>query len=361
MANNGSITNGTLALNKTTAGKYRRLRYFHGMLLTERDFLEEQTYFRQKLKQSNRLHGSGVVWGLEIQERPMTDEEKENNTPVSEIIIKSGLALDCDGEEVYVCRDKVVDLADKITFLERQKEIKDICSPPGDAVKLYIGISYSECQAEPVQQYTSTCEDDPLRPEFSRVQEGYSVQILSEDELPECSCGPARKCQCGNHGNGQKCQEFSACCSDNHVVILGCVDIGAATGEDRDRIYDINAGKIWMGSERKMILAHLPTARWEDSKLSLYQKLGWKDISLVIGMEKEAARQKLYDMYDNQVIVKVVPWSTLVPADLGEQVKHAGQFVPPNRTISLITETTIGGRECVIFAMEDVSSSPRGG
>ncbi len=46
---------------------YKRTRYFHGMLLTERDFQEEQIYHQEKRRLLNRmLHGWGVVCGLGV-------------------------------------------------------------------------------------------------------------------------------------------------------------------------------------------------------------------------------------------------------------------------------------------------------
>src|SRR3954454_12953759 len=46
----------------------RRLRYFHGQMLSARDFQREQEYFREKLKLRMRcLLGYGVVCGLKIE------------------------------------------------------------------------------------------------------------------------------------------------------------------------------------------------------------------------------------------------------------------------------------------------------
>ncbi len=42
-----------------------RMNYFHGQLISERDLLTEQSYFRAKLRHANRcLHGYGVLCGL---------------------------------------------------------------------------------------------------------------------------------------------------------------------------------------------------------------------------------------------------------------------------------------------------------
>ena len=78
--------------------KFRRPLYFHGMLLDDADFRDEQEYHTQKRRLLNRmLHGSGVVCGLAL-------EKKDDKT----ITISCGLALDCSGCEIFVpCDFKV--------------------------------------------------------------------------------------------------------------------------------------------------------------------------------------------------------------------------------------------------------------
>src|SRR5262250_3897778 len=57
------------------APAFRRLRYFHGQMLTARDFQLEQEYFREKLKLRVRcLLGYGVVCGLFVEPVPCHDE-----------------------------------------------------------------------------------------------------------------------------------------------------------------------------------------------------------------------------------------------------------------------------------------------
>src|SRR3954449_3521029 len=61
---------------------FRRLRYFHGRLLTARDFQREQEYFREKLKLRMRcLLGYGVVCGLFVNPlRRRTRRTRRNTT-----------------------------------------------------------------------------------------------------------------------------------------------------------------------------------------------------------------------------------------------------------------------------------------
>ena len=70
---------------------FRRNRFFAGRLLTAADLEREQNYFRNKLKLHNSfLHGFGIVTGLEV------------SGSSSELHITSGLAIDCEGNEIVV-------------------------------------------------------------------------------------------------------------------------------------------------------------------------------------------------------------------------------------------------------------------
>src|SRR5262249_34317296 len=61
-------TDMTQTSTRFDAPDLRRLRYFHGQLLSARDFQREQEYFREKLKLRLRcLLGYGVVCGLHIE------------------------------------------------------------------------------------------------------------------------------------------------------------------------------------------------------------------------------------------------------------------------------------------------------
>ena len=79
---------------KDSYNNFKRARYFHGMLMTDRDFNEEQKYHIEKRKLHNRmLHGWGVVCGLKI---------TAFNPTRNSVIIEKGLALDCNGNEIFV-------------------------------------------------------------------------------------------------------------------------------------------------------------------------------------------------------------------------------------------------------------------
>src|SRR3982074_1302527 len=75
-------------------GESRRLeraRFFRGKQLTPEDLELQQQYFREKLKRHNRiLHGFGIVSGLKVTAKS------------GQIVVESGLALDCEGNEIVV-------------------------------------------------------------------------------------------------------------------------------------------------------------------------------------------------------------------------------------------------------------------
>src|SRR5690242_6030995 len=99
---------------------FRRLRYFHGQLLTARDFQREQEYFREKLKLRMRcLLGYGVVCGLFVEPAPPDDDKDKERKDRARVRITSGLGVDCEGNEVVVPGGCAIDLSDALHEDER--------------------------------------------------------------------------------------------------------------------------------------------------------------------------------------------------------------------------------------------------
>jgi hypothetical protein len=155
--------------------EFRRLRYFHGMLLDDKDFQAEQQYHAGKRRLLNRmLHGSGVVCGLDLKGK------KDGRW----IEITSGLALDCSGNEIWVPKKQHIDLSsllppkDKPKSAECKEEDND-----GDIKTYYIGIRYEEKPTNPVSVYlpSGSCEEKTC--ENSRYKEGFCIEIV--DCCPE--------------------------------------------------------------------------------------------------------------------------------------------------------------------------------
>ena len=160
--------------------EFRRLRYFHGMLLDEKDFREEQQYHANKRRLLNRmLHGSGVVCGLDLKGR----KGKKS------IQVTPGLALDCSGNEIWVPKDLKIDLTSLLPPKNNPKGPLD-CKPvdqDGNKKTYYIGIRYDERPTNPVSVYLPSGDCEERTCENSRWKEGYCVEIVEccfETEKP---------------------------------------------------------------------------------------------------------------------------------------------------------------------------------
>src|SRR5689334_7351008 len=82
-----------------------RNHYFTGKLLVERDFTDEQWFFREKIRlHHQRLHGTGVVCGLEIRQHP------NPNCQDRLVILLPGSAVDCCGHDILVAREETFDI-----------------------------------------------------------------------------------------------------------------------------------------------------------------------------------------------------------------------------------------------------------
>lgn len=159
--------------------KFKRVNYFHGMLMTVWDFKTEQRYHNEKRKLWNRkLHGWGVVCGLNVK---ATDPES------SKIVITPGMALDDQGNEIWVHEDYKVDLAgidlEKTTVLcpdasKKGKEPSTGMEGNEETNKYYITIKYNETPADPKQGYAPENGDDENGCTYSRMEEEFCVKLF---------------------------------------------------------------------------------------------------------------------------------------------------------------------------------------
>lgn len=166
--------------NKEECGHnhFKRARYFHGMLLGDQDFKDEQNYHLEKRRLLNRtLHGWGVVCGLQL--------KKKEGTLVE---VSDGLALDCWGREILICDKLTIDV-EKL-LCDSGKATPDSPLTPeeceererGEATKHYwVGIRYKEYKSNPVPVYVpgESCEEKVCQ--HSRIREGFCIEIL-----PQC-------------------------------------------------------------------------------------------------------------------------------------------------------------------------------
>src|SRR5215213_3671914 len=151
--------------------EFRRLRFFNGMLLADKDFRAEQEYHAGKRRLLNRmLHGSGVVCGLDV------SGKKDSQW----IEITSGLALDCSGNEIWIPKTQRVDLTSLLPPKKKPRGEPE-CRPENEKDELktyYIGIRYEEKSTNPVSVYlpSGSCEETTC--ENSQYKEGFCIEIV---------------------------------------------------------------------------------------------------------------------------------------------------------------------------------------
>ena len=168
--------------NHTVCGHndFRRPRYFHGMLLDDRDFIAEQDYHAAKRRLLNRtLHGAGVVCGLGLKIKCGLTLE-----------VSPGLALDGCGQEIWLKEPFLLDLG-KLLPPQAPPRGKQLCADqdakdPAPPPPYYLGIRYQEKGAEPESVYLPGAGCEERTCEYSRWKEGFCF------ELVECCQGGAK-------------------------------------------------------------------------------------------------------------------------------------------------------------------------
>lgn len=205
---------------------FKRARYFHGMLLTDRDFREEQIYHNEKRKLLNKLlHGWGVVCGLKI---------KPTNPVSASAIIEPGVALDCHGNEIVVCESQTVNVLDNIRSFAQNASAKEPCAEyqalPIQPQVLYIVIRYDEKKTDPVPVYVpgGSCEEKTC--DYSRTQEGFCIEVW--DSWPDEQPTTCRDISETGEGGFEPCKEpypcpQEQCCPETHYILLATISCGA--------------------------------------------------------------------------------------------------------------------------------------
>lgn len=196
----------------------KRARYFHGMLMTDRDFREEQIYLNEKRKLLNQmLHGWGVVCGLKV----------KTTTPAGpNVIVEPGLALDCRGNEILVCEEQTIDPCVKPpSHTELQAGLCDESLIAGrEFTTLYVMIKYKERITDPVPVYApgGSCEEKVR--DYSRTQEGYCIEVW--DSLPAGYRPPPVTPESGEVCKDPfPCPDIN-CCPDPHYILLATISCG---------------------------------------------------------------------------------------------------------------------------------------
>ena len=147
---------------------FERNNYFYGKLMTVRDYFAEQCYFNEKRWLINRMiHGWGVVCGLNV-------VPKEGDP--ARVIVKPGMAIDCCGREILICKDWEVDLTPEESSChksggERQSDIRTVV----------VCLLYKECKTESLHLPSIAC-DQKEKGEFNRIRDSFDIKVIDMTE-----------------------------------------------------------------------------------------------------------------------------------------------------------------------------------
>jgi hypothetical protein len=152
---------------------FSRNNFFTGKFLLERDFTDEQQYLRDKIRHHNqRLHGTGVVCGLEIIQHPNPDCRSRF------VRLTPGTAIDCCGNEILVTAEEDIELASLAAIAD--------LDPDDDKLhEIQICLRYKECGNEPVPVLYDECACDDTRCLPNRILESYDVYAVADPEVSD--------------------------------------------------------------------------------------------------------------------------------------------------------------------------------
>lgn len=195
-----------------------RVQYFTRQLITPEDMIQEQEYFRNKLRRHNRfLHGWGVVCGARIK------QGRED----CEIIIEPGYILGPHGDEIVIESEVTVNLCKGGDALNPCGEMidpwcNDVSAGCQADQPLYVAIRYSECQTRPVRVFGGGCGCDESDCQYSRIRDSYVIKVLTQlpdsyNPMPTPDLGSALLCRHGREGGA--CRLCSPCPAEPWVIL----------------------------------------------------------------------------------------------------------------------------------------------
>jgi hypothetical protein len=138
---------------------FKRLNFFTGFFTTADDWNEGQEYHHQKRRLHNRrLHTPGIMAGEK-------EEFRVEAAGGLNVKVKSGAALDADGDEVYL---RVPDVDPLV--LEVASE------PPAQNTTYYIVVKYREAESDRIENV-----DEPQYSGYSRVSEWAELGVTDSE------------------------------------------------------------------------------------------------------------------------------------------------------------------------------------
>jgi DNA-binding beta-propeller fold protein YncE len=148
-----------------------RNHYFTGKLLVERDFTDEQWFFREKIRlHHQRLHGTGVVCGLEIRQH--------DGCPDRLVSLRPGSAIDCCGHDILVAHEETFDIT-SVPAVNALVQAKDT----GTHV-LEFCLRWRECPTEEIPILYDECGCDDTQCAPNRILESFALDVLVDPPAP---------------------------------------------------------------------------------------------------------------------------------------------------------------------------------
>lgn len=272
-----SSANGTLASKKDTSTLVRAV-FEPGMLLQHEDLEQLNAYTRDLSRLLFRsFFGCGVVCGLVV--KPYKD-------PCGKwyVGVGSGLALDCNGDPIYVPKDQQLPIDEKCE--------QNIDGP------LWVLLCGSVKCCGPRTSMCSPDDEDP-KSVCTRERDCFEIRIVKEE--PKCACGwpdagtdpndpyvqEDTDCDCVNpklhcyvdHYDG-KCK-----CTDQECCCCGCDCILLARLEDNDG--------TWSADHRVRRFIRPVLMRDPQVKIEEDDRTGQKQQVLKAATEKKVVERKL--------------------------------------------------------------------
>jgi hypothetical protein len=175
----------------------QRVRYYHGMLLREQEFIDDQRYHYDQQRHANSvLHGTGIVDGLVVGVDPERNRLK----------IGRGSAIDDCGRVIQVCEDielcisnlPKLDLGEAPCHCDEREEEEDA---EVSAYK-WLVLCHAEREVDPRPAYRTDADCTESKPcEFSRIEEGFEIKLIDTDTpVPyDCAAEDAADDDLGKH------------------------------------------------------------------------------------------------------------------------------------------------------------------
>lgn len=121
-------------------------------------------------------------------ERPDQSDECEEEVPLHRVRITCGAAIDCDGNDLILARDRVVDVIKLLSPSDRDK------LTGGEERHLWLSICYEECGREPTRPLAMEACSTFAACQMARIAEGVRVVASLEAPKDDARCDPCCDC-----------------------------------------------------------------------------------------------------------------------------------------------------------------------